>query len=68
MAGYWTYDEWEGESVHRMYRSPFMVRGTIDGEGVTVASFETMEKAQTFVNAGAGGWGKENVTIENWNE
>ncbi len=68
MAGYWAYDEHEGESVHRMYADPFMVRGKIKGEGVTIAAFPTLEAATKFVDAGAGHWGKGNVTIENWNE
>lgn len=80
MAGYWTYDEYEGTGVHRMYQSPWMVRsavlhgnkhvvrGTPDAVEVTVAAFSTKEKAEKFVADGAGGWGTANVWIENWNE
>lgn len=68
MAGYFAYDEFEGEAVHRMYREPFVVRGKAHGEGVTIAAFATRPEAESFVARGAGHWGKDNVTIENWNE
>lgn len=68
IGGYFTYDEFDGEVVRRKYLYPFVVRGKVNGEGTTIAAFATMEKAVAFVNAGAGHWGKDNVTIENWNE
>ncbi len=63
--GYTIYDEWEGNSVHRLYSYPYYVICEVVG---VVTSFKTERKAREFIAQSiVGGFGYVNLRIENWN-